>query len=106
MRSINTILAIGAAALALAGTASAREVIYVVPGDPQPVVVRTDKLPAYIARELEAESAKGLAAVRQYVQRTKFMHQLDLIDVLMTPEQAQRVATAEPDARFVKVAQR
>ena len=106
MNSIKTRLAIGAVALVLAGTAAAQREAIVVTSDQKPVVVRTDKMPAYLAREIEDESAKGLNALRQYVLRTKFIHQLDLVDVLMTPEQAQMVASAEPNARFVKIAQR
>ena len=69
----------------------------------QSIYVRTDGLPTAVARRVEEEAQKGLQPLRQYVQRTKFIHQLDLISLLMTREQAQ-IAMRDDKARVVLVA--
>ena len=70
-----------------------------------PVFVRTDGLPAFLAERLERESQKGLKPLRDYIERTRFMHQLDLDSVLMTREQARRAAESSKDIRLVEIAQ-
>jgi hypothetical protein len=94
------------AAVAVAGTVHAQKVhapIVIYPGDETPVFVRVDQLPTHLADRIEREAAKGLKPLRDYVQRTKFMHQLDLVALLMTREQA-RIALRDEKVRLVRIA--
>ena len=105
MKTIYTkcVLAAGAALVAGAAQANPSDTVSVNPH--QAVYVRTDGLPSGVARRVEQEAQKGLQPLRQYVQRTKFIHQLDLVSLLLTREQAQ-IAMAEDDkARVVLIAQ-
>lgn len=71
----------------------------------QPIYVRTDGLPQAVARRVEEEAQKGLQPLRQYVQRTKFIHQLDLISLLMTRDQLRTALFQDENVRVVQVAQ-
>jgi diacylglycerol kinase family enzyme len=88
MKSICAKCAMAAAAAALAGAAQASPVDTVNVNPYQSIYVRTDGLPTAVARRVEEEAQKGLQPLRQYVQRTRFIHQLDLVSLLMTRDQA------------------
>src|SRR5258706_9048956 len=89
MNSIHAKCVLAAAAAALAGAAQAQPMDTVAVDPYQSIYVRTDGLPQAVARRVEEEAQKGLRPLRQYGQRTKYIHQLDLIPPLMTREQAQ-----------------
>jgi len=96
MKSIFAKCAIAVAAAAVAGAAQASPVDTVDVNPYQAIYVGTDGLPTAAARRLEEEAQKGLQPLRQYVQRTSFIHQLDLVSLLMTRDQA-RVAMAQDE---------
>jgi hypothetical protein len=96
MKSIYGKCAMAAAAVIVAGAAQANPSETVSVNQYQAIYVRTDGLPAAVARRVTEEAQKGLQPLRQYVQRTKFIHQLDLVSLLMTREQA-RIAMAQAD---------
>jgi len=103
---VPTKILLALATFAVAGTVQAQKVhapIVIYPGDETPVFVRVDALPTHLAQRIEREASKGLKPLRDYVQRTKFMHQLDLVSLLMTREQA-RVALRDPNVRLVRIA--
>jgi hypothetical protein len=89
--------------LAMTGTAIAQQKVMDDNVANTPVYVRVDGLPAHVATQLERNAAKGLEPLRKYVQRTKFIHQLDLVALLMTPEQA-RIASRDARVRLVRIA--
>ncbi len=93
-----------AAAAAFSGAAAPAEVSRAPDLGEQPVYVRTDGLPAALAQRIDAEARKGLRPLRQYVQRTHFIHQLDLITLLMTREQAQRLAARDGNVQLTLIA--
>jgi hypothetical protein len=102
MKPIYLKCTLAAAAALLAGAAQAN------PSDAseyQAVYVRTDGLPTGVAMRIEQEAQKGLQPLRQYVQRTKFIHQLDLISLLMTREQAQIAKAKDDKVQLVLIAQ-
>ncbi len=105
MKSVSLKCALAAAALAVAGAAEAGPADTVDVDPYQALYVRTDGLPTAVAKRVEEEARNGLQPLRQYVQRTKFIHQLDLISLLLTREQA-RLAMEQEKARVVKVASR
>src|SRR5207342_2709311 len=76
------------AALATAGTVNAQQKVEDDSLANTPVYVRVDGMPTHVAKQIERAAAKGLDPLNKYVQRTKFIHQLDLVALLMTPEQA------------------
>ena len=90
------------AALATAGTVNAQK-MQDSSFDNTPVYVRVDGLPQHVARQIERAAARGLDPLNKYVQRTKFIHQLDLVVLLMTPEQA-RIASRDARVRLVRIA--
>jgi len=92
-----------AAAVATAGTVNAQQKETIRIDENTPVYVRVDGLPQHVAKQVERAAAKGLDPLKKYVQRTKFIHQLDLVALLMTPEQA-RIASRDARVRLVKVA--
>jgi diacylglycerol kinase family enzyme len=96
MKSIFAKCAMAAAAAAVAGATQASPVDTVDVNPYQAIYVRTDGLPTAVARRVEEEARKGLQPLRQYVQRTRFIHQLDLVSLLMTRDQA-RIAQAQDD---------
>ena len=103
MKSIYAKCVLAAAAAALAGAAQAHPSDSSV--DPyQAIYVRTDGLPQAVAKRVEEEAQKGLQPLRQYVQRTKFIHQLDLISLLMTSQQAQLAKAQDAQVKVVLVA--
>ena len=107
MKSIYAKCALAAAAAAIAGAAEAGSSGATISLDPyQAIYVRTDGLPQAVAKRLEEEAQKGLQPLRQYVQRTRFIHQLDLISLLVTREQAQLALVQDEKARVVLVAQK
>ena len=96
MKSIFAKCAMAAAAAAAAAAAQANPVDTIDVNPYQAIYVRTDGLPTAVARRIEEEAQKGLQPLRQYVQRTRFIHQLDLLSLLMTRDQA-RVAVAQDE---------
>jgi hypothetical protein len=91
------------AAIATAGTVNAQQKATIHVDENTPVYVRVDGLPQHVARQIERAAAKGLDPLSKYVQRTKFIHQLDLVALLMTPEQA-RIASRDARVRLVRIA--
>jgi hypothetical protein len=91
------------AALATAGTVNAQQRSEDNGYENTPVYVRVDGLPTHVAKQIERAAAKGLDPLAKYVQRTKFIHQLDLVALLMTPEQA-RIASRDARVRLVRIA--
>ena len=104
MKTIHLQCAIAALAAALAGSANAAERTAAPNLSESPVYVRTDGLPVAVARRLEAEAGKGLRPLRQYVQRTRYIHQLDLVSLLMTREQARLAVIEDGTVKLVKIA--
>jgi hypothetical protein len=105
MKSIYLQCALAAAAAAVAGAVQAGPADAVSVNQYQAIYVRTDGLPTAVARRVEEEAQKGLQPLRQYVQRTKFIHQLDLISLLLTREQAQTAMAQDDKVQLVLVAQ-
>lgn len=103
MKSIYAKCVLAAAAAAIAGAANARQPESVNPFES--IYVRTDGLPSAVARRVEEEAQKGLQPLRQYVQRTNFIHQLDLIALLMTREQAQMAMAGDDRVQVVLIAE-
>ena len=64
----------------------------VLAADP-PVTVDTRGLPHYLAKQVEAEAAKGVTPLRRYLERTYPVHQL----------RVDRVLAKEEPARFAKM---
>ena len=68
-----------------------------------PVSMRTEGLPSWVAATLIEKGQQGIAAVTQYLQRTRMIHQLSVADVvnkddknLMAQQPApEQVATVE-----------
>lgn len=56
-----------------------------------------------LAQRLHAEARKGLRPLRQYVQRTKYIHQIDLVTLLMTREQARTLVAGEAGAKLTLI---
>lgn len=96
--------AAAALAAALSGTAGAQSPAAAPKLDEYPVYVRTDGLPTAVAQRVEEEAQKGLRPLRQYVQRTKYIHQLDLVSLLMTREQARLAVVADGTVKLVQIA--
>ncbi len=92
------------AAAAVAGAAQAREPQAAALDPFQAIYVRTDGLPMAVAQRVEQEAQKGLQPLRQYVQRTKFIHQLDLVSLLMTSEQARLAQAQDDNVHVVQIA--
>jgi hypothetical protein len=105
MKSIYLKCALAAAAAVVAGAAQADPSDAVSVNPYQSIYVRTDGLPTAVARRVEEEAQKGLQPLRQYVQRTKFIHQLDLISLLMTREQVQTAISQDDKIQVVLIAQ-
>jgi hypothetical protein len=105
MKSIYAKCALAAAAAAVAGAAQANPTDTVTVNPYQSIYVRTDGLPQAVARRVEQEAQKGLQPLRQYVQRTKFIHQLDLVSLLLTREQAQLAMKQDEKVQLVLIAQ-
>jgi hypothetical protein len=105
MKSTYAKCALAVAAAALAGAVEAHPTDTVSVNPYQSIYVRTDGLPLAVAKRLEEEAQKGLQPLRQYVQRTKFIHQLDLISLLMTQEQAQIAQRQDQNVKVVLVTQ-
>jgi hypothetical protein len=101
---MKSILAKCALAAAVAGAAQASPVDTVDVNPYQAIYVRTDGLPTAVARRLEEEAQKGLQPLRQYVQRTRFIHQLDLVSLLMTRDQARAAMAQDDTVRLVLIA--
>jgi len=101
---LHTKILLAAAAAAFAGTVNAQrsESIYVV-ADDTPVFVKTEGMPSYLARRVEAEAAKGLQPLRQYVQNTKFIHQLDLVSILLTEKEAKLARAENPNIQLAAI---
>jgi len=93
MRANYTKYLLAALAVATAGTVNAQQ-------PEEPVIVNTYGLPAFVAKNVDAEAQKGITALRQYVQRTSFMHQLNLEALIVTPEKA---AAMKAEARELEV---
>jgi hypothetical protein len=107
MKSIYTKCLLAAAAAAIAGSAHAQLAPSSVANvNDSPLYVRTDGLPAFVAKRVEEEAGKGLQPLRQYVQRTRFIHQLDLVSMLMTREQAQLAMARDDKAHLVQIARK
>jgi hypothetical protein len=104
MKSFYAKCALAAAAAALAGAAQAHPADAVTIDPYQAIYVRTDGLPAAVARRVTEEAQKGMQPLRQYVQRTKFIHQLDLVSLLMTREQARIAKAQDEKATLVLIA--
>jgi hypothetical protein len=107
MNGIVTTLLFAIAAFAPAGTVLADEkgeAAIAVIADDTPVFVKIEGLPTYVAQSVEKEASKGLRHLRQYVQRTKFMHQLDLVSLLMTREQARVARAQNPSIQLAAIA--
>lgn len=105
MKSIYLKCALAAAAAVVAGAAQANPSDAAGVDPYQAIYVRTDGLPTAVAQRIEQEARKGLQPLRQYVQRTKFIHQLDLISLLMTHEQAQVAMSRDDKVHVVLIAQ-
>ena len=107
MKSIYAKCALAAAAAAIAGAAQANPTgTDSVSVDPyQALYVRTDGLPTAVAQRVEEEAQKGLQPLRQYVQRTKFIHQLDLVSLLLTGKEAYVAKAQNEKVRVVLVTQ-
>ena len=105
MKSIFAKCALAAAAAAVVGAAQAHPTDAVSVNPYQSIYVRTDGLPKAVAQRVEEEAQKGLQPLRQYVQRTKFIHQLDLISLLMTHQQAQVAMARDEKVHVVLIAQ-
>ena len=103
MKSIFAKCALAAAA-ALAGAAQAGPVDTVDVNPYQAIYVRTDGLPTGVARRVEEEAQKGLQPLRQYVQRTHFIHQLDLVSLLLTRDQARVAMEQDEKIHLVRIA--
>jgi hypothetical protein len=58
-----------AAAFAFSGSVCAQE-------SGQPVAVKVDGLPRHVAERVQEKARQGPAALRQYVQRTRMIHEL------------------------------
>lgn len=86
--------AILAFSLSFAGSARAAE--------STPVALDKDAVPPLIAKAVEAEAAKGVDALRQYVYRTRMIHALNLKTLVRDD---QRVVRADTGAS-TQVAQR
>ena len=105
MKTIYLKCALAAAAAAVAGAAQAADPSDAVNVDQyQPIYVRTDGLPTAVAKRVEEAAQQGLQPLRRYVQRTKFIHQLDLISLLMTRDQAQIAIAQDDKVQLVLVA--
>ena len=104
MKSIRTKCLLAAAAALLAGAAQANPSDTISVNPYQALYVRTDGLPTAVAERVSEEAGKGLQPLRQYVQRTRFIHQLDLIALLMTQEQAQVAMARDDKAQLVLIA--
>lgn len=104
MKTIYTkcVLAAGAALVAGAAQANPSDTVSVNPY--QALYVRTDGLPTAVAKRVSEEAQKGLQPLRQYVQRTRFIHQLDLISLLLTREQAHVAMAQDEKAQLVLIA--
>ena len=103
MKSIYAKCVLAAAAAVIAGAANARQPESM--NQFESIYVRTDGLPSAVARRVEEEAQKGLQPLRQYVQRTKFIHQLDLIALLMTREQVQTAMSRDDQVQVVLIAE-
>jgi len=55
----------------------------------EPVMVDATNLRPSLARRVEAEAAKGITALSRFVHRTRSMHQLDLDELIVSPEKAE-----------------
>ncbi len=105
MKTIYLKCLMAAAAAAFSGGASAESFASRTPDlSESSIYVRTDGLPKALAKRVEAEALKGLRPLRQYVQRTKCIHQLDLISLLMTREQARNLVAQDGTARLTLIA--
>jgi hypothetical protein len=67
--------------MTLVGVAVAQEI-------EDPVVVKTRGLAPHVAIKVEAEAARGITALRRYVERTRGIHNLHLGSLIATPEEA------------------
>jgi len=105
MKTIQLKCALAALAAALAGAAQAHPTDTVSVNPYQSIYVRTDGLPQGVAKRVQEEAQKGLQPLRQYVQRTKYIHQLDLVSLLMTQEQAQLAQKQDSRVQVVLVTQ-
>ena len=84
---------LAALAVAAAGLVNAQQ-------PEESVIVNTYGLPTYVAKAVEAKAQKGITPLRQYVQRTSFLHQLNLEALILTPEKA---AAMKAEARDLEV---
>ena len=89
-RTLPLILAV--AAVACASQAFARN-------PDEPVVVKTQGLPPYIARGVEAAAAQGPDALRRYVERTRGIYNLELNALVASPEETAAIKAAAEKAR-------
>ena len=105
MKTFHLKCALAAAAALLAGAAGAQQPEAATLNPFQPIYVRTDGLPQAVARRVEEEAQKGLQPLRRYVQRTKFIHQLDLISLLMTRDQLRTALLQDEKVHVVLLAQ-
>ena len=85
MKSFHVKCLLAVAALAAAGSVNAQQDNAYAE---EPVAVNTTGLESFVAERVRSEAAKGITPLRQYVQRTKFMHQIDLASIVVTREQA------------------
>jgi hypothetical protein len=60
-------------------------------GEP-PVAVDTRGMPQYLARQIQAEAARGIVPLRQYLARSYPVHQLR-VDMVLAREEPARFAT-------------
>lgn len=63
-----------------------------------PVKVNVDALPAHVAVQVRAHASQGLKPLRDYLERTRFIHQLRIEDVIVkgNPAQVAKQEIAEP----------
>ena len=79
MKSMHLKRLLAAVVLAAAGSVNAQQVMYA----EAPVAVDTTGLAPAVAQRVQRAADKGITALRQYVQRTRFIHALYLPDLVM-----------------------
>jgi hypothetical protein len=104
MKPIYLKCTLAAAAALVAGAAQANPADAASVDPYAAVYVRTDGLSTAVAARITQEAQKGLRPLRMYVERTKFIHQLDLISLLMTREQAQLAKAQDDKVQLVLIA--
>lgn len=84
-------------AIAAAGLVNAQET-------EEPVAVKTQGLPPHVAKGVEAQAAKGITALRRYVERTRGIYNLHLGSLVATPEEAKamKAKAAQQEIQLAK----